>query len=85
MSNRTDCNLIYRLKHWPQLPAGSSNACVWRALSVMSTRPVNRNWILMSSSLRPKEVDQLLRDLVAQGAVEVIDPAGFATPAPKPG
>ena len=78
MFNRTVSHLIYRLKHWPQLPAGSENACVWRTLSVMSTRPVNRNWILMSSSLRPRQVDRLLRDLVAQGAVEVIDPAGFA-------
>jgi hypothetical protein len=65
--------LIYRLKHWPDLPSRVKTADVLRALSVMSQRPINRHWILTHSRLRAHQVDGLLRALVAQGAVEVID------------
>lgn len=70
--------LIYRLKHWPDLPAASRTADVFRALSVMSNRPVNRNWILAHSRLRAQQVDSLLQRLVDEGAVEVIDPSKYA-------
>lgn len=69
--------LIYRLKHWPDLPAASRTADVFRALSVMSNRPVNRNWILTHSKLRTQQVDRLLQRLVEEGAVEVIDPSRY--------
>jgi hypothetical protein len=65
--------LIYRLKHWPHLPASSRTADVFRALSVMSQRPVNRHWILTNSKLRPGQVDKLLQRLVEEDAVEVVD------------
>jgi hypothetical protein len=72
-----DDQLIYRLRRWPQLPAASMNTDITRTLSVMSTRPVNRRWILNNSSLREREVDSMLQHLVDQGAVEVTDAARF--------
>lgn len=77
MDNDGD-RLIYRLKHWPELPGQNRTADVFRALSVMSTRPINRRWILANSKLRAQQVDQLLRQLVDEGAVEVIDGSKFA-------
>lgn len=68
-----DDGLIYRLKQWPDLPPSSRTADVYRALSVMSHRPVNRHWILAHSKLQAPQVDQLLQRLVAENAVEVID------------
>lgn len=72
------CRLIYRLRTWPDLPQHARRLPVLRMLSVMSSRPVSRHWMLMQSRLRPAEVDSLLGDLEAAGALEVIDPAGFA-------
>jgi len=71
--------LIYRLKHWPELPSQVRTADVLRALSVMSNRPVNRHWILANSKLQAQDVDRLLARLVAQDAVEVIDGSKFPT------
>jgi hypothetical protein len=65
--------LIYRLKHWPELPALSRTAGVYGTLSVMSNRPVNRRWILAHSKLQPDQVDRLMQRLIDQDAVEVID------------
>jgi hypothetical protein len=70
---------IYRLKHWPRLHSLKKNADIYRTLSVMSHRPVNRRWILSSSRLTEKQVDRLLERLVDEGAVEVIDTSKFAT------
>ena len=69
--------LIYRLKHWPELPRSDRIADVFRTLSVMSNRPVNRHWILAHSRLRARQVDSLLERLVREGAVEAIDAAKF--------
>jgi hypothetical protein len=77
MDNDSDA-LIYRLKHWPELPSLDRKADVFRALSVMSNRPINRRWILANSKLKAEQVDDLLHRLVAEGAVEVIDGAKFA-------
>lgn len=74
--------LIYRLKHWPDLPQATKTADVFRTLSVMSNRPVNRHWILANSRMRAQEVDRLLARLVAQDAVSVIDGSKF-TPSAK--
>ena len=68
-----DDGLIYRLKHWPDLPSDRRTANVLRALSVMSQRPVNRRWFATHSKLQAREVDQLLAHLVREDAVEVID------------
>ena len=65
--------LIYRLKHWPDLPALSRTAGVYGTLSVMSSRPVNRRWILAHSKLQPDQVDRLMQRLIDEDAVEVID------------
>jgi hypothetical protein len=73
---------IYRLKHWPHLPSGQKTADIYRTLSVMSNRPVNRRWILASSRMRPEQVDKLLERLVAEGAVEVIDSSRFTDQKP---
>jgi hypothetical protein len=74
---QTDC-LIYRLKHWPDLPSASRTADVLRTLSVMSHRPVNRHWMLTHSKLGNQGVDRLLARLVRQDAVEAIDPSNWA-------
>jgi hypothetical protein len=71
-ANEAD-GLIYRLKHWPDLPAERRTANVFRALSVMSHRPVNRRWFTTHSKLATQEVDQLLDYLAGEGAVEIID------------
>jgi hypothetical protein len=52
---------------------------VYRALSLMSTRPVNRGWFLRHSRMKAKELDSLLGRLVSQGAVEVVDVSRYAT------
>lgn len=77
-----DDQLIYRLRRWPELPSSSLSTDVTRALSVMSTRPVNRRWLLNNSGLQAHEVDSMLRRLVGQGAVEVTD-AGKFQPRPR--
>jgi hypothetical protein len=69
--------LIYRLKHWPDLPSATKTAGVLRSLSVMSHRPVNRNWLLTQSKLPARQVDRLLQRLIEEGAVEVIDSARY--------
>jgi hypothetical protein len=74
---RAPDSLIYRLRRWPKLPSASMNTDIYRTLSVMSSRPVNRRWILNNSSLRAHEVDTMLRRLVEQGAVDVTDASKF--------
>lgn len=74
---RAGQDLIYRLKHWPHLPAISKTAGTYRALSIMSNRPVNRRWILANTKLSPDQVDSLLQSLIDEGAVEVIDSSRF--------
>jgi hypothetical protein len=71
-------NLIFRLKAWPDLPETGRTAEVYRMLSVMSSQPVNRQWLLARCRMAPKQLDELLLKLVADGALEVINPARFA-------
>ena len=71
-------DLIFRLKAWPQLPEDGRTAEIYRILSVMSSQPVNRQWLLARCKMAPRAVDALMAKLVAEGAVEVIDPARFA-------
>ena len=70
--------LIYRLKQWPHLPASHKTAHIYRVLSVMSNRPVNRRWLLAHAKLQPDQLDRLLERLVAEDALEVIDASRFA-------
>lgn len=69
--------LIYRLRAWPELDEDGRTAPVYRMLSLMSQRPLNRQWIIDHLHMAPAQVDAVLARLVAQGAVEVIDPAEF--------
>lgn len=68
---------IYRLRQWPELPPSMHTARMLRLLSVMSSRPVNRHWMVQQSR-KPAEVDALLALLVSGGWVEVIDPQRFS-------
>jgi hypothetical protein len=71
-------DLIFRMKSWPQLPEHGRTAEVYRILSVMSSQPVNRRWLLARCRMAPRELDSLLMQLVADGALEAVDPAKFA-------
>lgn len=70
-------SLVYRLRHWPDLPARHRTADVYRALSLMSNRPVNRAWFIRHAHLDPVQLDRLLASLLAQGAIEVVDVSTF--------
>jgi len=69
--------LIYKLREWPELPEVWRTAPVFRALSVMSHRPVNRHWLVSGSGLAPSLADALILYLVAANAVDVTDTAAF--------
>ena len=69
--------LIYRLRHWPDLPDSLHRADVLRTLSVMSSRPVNRAWMLRSSKLPAETIDHLLQLLATRGDLEVVNTSGF--------
>ena len=69
--------LVYRLKHWPDLPCPARTAAVLRTLSVMSQRGVNRRWIMVTSKLSQGDVDALLQRLVRQDAVTITDTSFF--------
>jgi hypothetical protein len=71
-------DLIYRLKAWPELTEPGRTAEIYRMLSVMSSRPVNRQWILTRTRMDRSHLDALLRKWVDEGAIEVIDPSRFA-------
>lgn len=71
-------NLIFRLKAWPQLPEAGRTAEIYRILSVMSSQPVNRQWLLARCRMAPQQLDALLKQWIADGALEVIDPARFS-------
>ena len=70
-------DLIYRMKSWPELPEMGRTAELYRIFSVMSQRPVSRQWILARSRMAPEQVDHLLLMLESEGVLEVIDPSRF--------
>ncbi|HWI82221.1 hypothetical protein [Ramlibacter sp.] len=72
-----DDGMVYRLKHWPDLPSASRTADIYRVLSMMSHRPVTRRWMSTHTKLELAQIDQLLTLLVRRGDVEVIDTATF--------
>ena len=71
-------DLIYRLKAWPRLPEAGRTAEIYRMLSIMSSRPVNRQWILTRVRMERRQLEAMLRQWVSDGAIEVIDPDRFA-------
>lgn len=70
-------SLVYRLRQWPDLAPVHRTAPIYRALSLMSTRPVNRNWFVKHSRMKAVQIDSLLQILLAQNAVEVVDASAF--------
>ena len=75
--SETGPDLIFRLRHWPTLPSAMRTADVLRLLSLMSSRPVSRNWMVQYGKVAPKRLDALLERLAAQGALEEINPSLF--------
>ena len=71
-------DLIYRLKAWPEVTEPGRTADVYRMLSVMSSRPVNRQWIQTHTRMDQRQLEELLSKWVAEGAIEVIDPKRFS-------
>ena len=69
---------IFRLKAWPSLPESGRTAEIYRMLSVMSSQPVNRQWLLSRCTMAPGQLDALLLKLMDDGVLEVIDPSGFS-------
>jgi hypothetical protein len=76
-------DLIFRMRSWPQLPEDGRTADIYRVLSVMSQQPVNRQYLLARCRLAPQQLDALLMKLVADGALEIIDPARFTNREPR--
>jgi hypothetical protein len=68
---------IFRMRSWPDLPVAGRTAEIYRMLSVMSSQPSSRRWLVERSGIAPRRLDRLLAQLVREGAVEVIDPASF--------
>ncbi|TFZ01352.1 hypothetical protein [Ramlibacter rhizophilus] len=66
-------SVAYRLRAWPTLPPSQCNARVWRLMSTMSVRPVDRGWMLEQSRLAPEELDALIDTLRRDRVVEVIE------------
>ncbi|HSV35858.1 MAG TPA: hypothetical protein VLI46_09885 [Ramlibacter sp.] len=57
----------YRLQAWPQLPPTDRIAPIYRALSVMSTRPVSVAWFSRRSGLPTDRAQDIVNWLVSQG------------------
>jgi hypothetical protein len=71
--------LVYRLRQWPEhLPPTLRTANVLQALSLMSNRPVNRDWMVRHSTIKPAALDELLDILVSRGHVDVVDTSKFS-------
>jgi hypothetical protein len=71
-------DLIYRLKSWPELTEAGRTLEIYQMLSVMSSRPVNRQWVLTRTRMERSKLEALLRQWVAEGAIEVIDPTRYS-------
>lgn len=72
--------LAYRLKSWPDLPASMRKAGVYRAMSVMTHRPVSHAWLRRNTLLAEAELERLLQRLMRDDALRVIDVSLFAAP-----
>ncbi|KQT13683.1 hypothetical protein [Ramlibacter sp. Leaf400] len=72
-------DLVYRLKRWPELPTAMRTAEVLRLLSLLSSRPLRRSWILERTRLGEEHLEMLTKRLSAQGALDIFDPALLPT------
>ena len=68
-------DLIYRLRRWPELPSTMRTAEVLRLLSLMSSRPLRRSWILQRTRLVEKDLERLTRRLARDGSLDILDPS----------
>lgn len=73
---------VYRLRHWPALPPCLRTARIYRVMSVMTQRPVNRRWLVLRQGIPPAQADEMLAFLMADNAVDVVDTAEFAATHP---
>jgi hypothetical protein len=64
---------VYRLRNWPNLPVRVRTAEVLRLLSLMSSRPLRRSWIVAHTRMGEGRVDALMKRLAAQNALEVFE------------
>jgi len=69
--------LVYRLRRWPDLPTTLRKASVYRALSVMSQRPVNRGWLARQAGMEQANIEELMHVLATQDALLVLDTAEY--------
>lgn len=69
--------LIYKLREWPMLPEAWHTAPVFRALSVMSQRPVNRHWLVARQGMAPAQADALIHYLIKHDVVDIVDATAF--------
>lgn len=77
----------YQLRHWLVLGADKHSANHARVLAAMSRRAVTREWMTTGGGLRPAEIDALLAELRAHGALQELSARSSApvrdTPAPS--
>jgi hypothetical protein len=67
----------YRLRTWPQLRAAYRTAPIYRALSVMSTRPVSVAWFSRRAGLPVDQAQNIVNWLVSQGYAQELALAGL--------
>jgi len=66
----------YRLRTWPKLRPAYRTAPIYRALSVMSTRPVSVAWFSRCSGLPADQAQNIVSWLVSQGYAQELALAG---------
>jgi hypothetical protein len=66
----------YRLLTWPKLRQAYRTAPIYRALSVMTTRPVSVAWFSRCSGLPADQAQSIVSWLVSQGYAQELTLAG---------
>lgn len=61
---------IYFLSGWPELPGRFRTAAVYRVLSTMSVRAVNRHWVASQTYLKDEQLEALLQHLRDQQVLQ---------------
>lgn len=74
-ADATDGRLLgYQLMAWPLLTESFRIAKVYRALSVMTMRPVTLNWLCMKTGWSPSVALQFIKEMDAIGCIKTVDP-----------
>lgn len=66
----------YRLHDWPMLRPSYKTAAIYRALSIMSTRPVSVAWFSRHSGLPMDRAQDVVSWLVSQGYAQELSLGG---------